>query len=211
MPQDNFVIGVDLGMTYDHSTMAVVRRRQRLRTIPLGDQVREDVHDVVGLHRWALGTPYRQVIGDIGLYMEKNDLKDAVIVLDATGPGKEVALLFLQAHREGRLGHFWPRPYIVTGGREITSRVVPKRELISKLLTLLESDRLKIADELPLGPALEREFITIRVKPTPTGQDSYEAARERDHDDILFAVMLGCWFRHNLQPPRMLETAPIGA
>ena len=78
---------------------------------------------------------------------------------------------------------------------------------IGKLQTLLESERLKIADELPLGPQLRQEFLTLRVKPTPTGQDSYESAREKDHDDIVLSVALACWFSHPMPPPRFLEAA----
>jgi hypothetical protein len=207
----NYVIGIDLGQVYDHSALAVVERLQRLREIPLGDTVREDVHHVRYLHKWDLGTPYRQVVADTGRLMQQADLQDACIVLDATGVGKEVAVLFLQAQREGRLGKYWPRCYTITGGREITDQVVPKRELVGKLQTLLESGRLKISDELPLGPILQREFLQFRVKTTATGHESYESAREREHDDIVLAVAFGCWFRHNMKPPRLLEADLKGA
>lgn len=211
MPKGNFVIGLDLGMVYDHCALAVVERFQRLRDIPLGGQVREDVHHVIYLHRWDLGTAYRQVVSDVGKLMQKADLQHAAIVFDGTSVGRDVAILLHQAHRESRLGNYWPRGYVITGGREITDKIVPKRELIVKLLTLLESERLKIADNLPLRPQLEREFLAMRVKTTAAGHDSYEAARERDHDDILFAVMLGAWFQHNLTPPRLLEAVQEGA
>lgn len=212
MPLGNFVLGIDLGQIYDYSALAVVERLQRFRDIPLGDVVREDVHHVSYLHRWEKGTPYRQVVADTGRLMRDGDLKHACIVLDGTGVGREVAMLFLQAHREGQLGDYWPRAYTITGGREITDQVVPKRELVGKLQTLLESGRLKIADELALGPILQREFLQFRVKTSPTtGNESYESARERDHDDIVLAVALGSWFRHTLTPPRLLEAVAEGA
>jgi len=192
-------------MTYDHTAVALVERFQRLRAIPLGDQVREDVFHVIRLDRFELGTPYREQVERIGNWMQKADIKDACIILDSTGVGKEVSKVFLQAHREGRLGNYWPRPYVITGGRETTGEVVPKRELIGTLLTLLDSERLKIADELPLGPVLQREFLTMREKTTPSGGIAYESARERDHDDIVLAVALACWFRHTLTQPRMLQ------
>lgn len=211
MPRGNVVIGLDLGMVYDHCALAVVERFQRMRDVWLGGQVREDVHHVVYLYRWDLGTAYRQVVSEVGQFMQKADLQHAAIVFDGTSVGRDVALLLHQAHREGRLGNFWPRGYVITGGREITDKIVPKRELIVKALTLLESGRLKIADELTLRPQLEREFLAMRVKTTPAGHDSYEAARERDHDDILFAVMLASWFQHSLTQPRLLEAVQEGA
>ena len=197
-------------MTYDHTAVALVERFQRLRDSPLGGQVREDVFHVIRLDRFELGTPYREQVSRIGVWMQKADLKQACIILDATGVGKEVAKLFLQAHREGQLGDYWPRPYVITGGREITAEVVPKRELIGTLLTLLDSERLKIADELSLGPVLQREFLTMREKTTPSGQVAFESAREKDHDDIVLAVALACWFRHTMTPPRLLEAVAEG-
>ncbi len=202
----NWVIGIDPGLSYDYTAIALVERSQQWHARNLaGTLAREDVHHVQYLYRWDLGTPYRQIISEIGVWMQEEDLRDACIVIDATGVGYEVAQLFLQAHRERRLGHFGPRPYVITPGRETTNRLVPKRELIGKLTTLMESDRLKIADELELGEQLRHEFRSLRIKPTPTGQDSYESAREKDHDDIVLAVALGCWFRHTLTQPRLLE------
>jgi len=137
-------------------------------------------------------------------------LLEAVIVLDATGVGREVAGLFEQAFRMGQLGVHWPRGFVITGGREITHEVVPKRELVGKMQSLLQGGRLKIADALPEAEILKRELLSFRVKTTATGQDSYEAARERDHDDVVLAVALACWFRHSMTEPRWLEGERAG-
>lgn len=44
-----------------------------------------------------------------------------------------------------------------------------------------------------------------RAKTLPSGGDSYEAARERDHDDIVLAVALACWARHVFTEPRLID------
>jgi hypothetical protein len=136
--------------------------------------------------------------------MRQAKLLDAIVVIDATGVGKEVASLYQQAFRLGKLGDYWPRPYVITGGREVTDEVVPKRELVGKMQTLLQTGRLKIADSLPLADVLRRELLAFKVKMTPGGQETYESAREGDHDDLVIAVALACWFRHSFTEPRWL-------
>ena len=72
---------------------------------------------------------------------------------------------------------------------------VPKRDLVATLQVLLLRKRLKVASKLELGPVLNQEMLNFRVKIDPTtAHDSYSAWRERDHDDLVLAVALGCWW-----------------
>lgn len=208
----NFVIGVDLGQVNDHSALSIVERLVEQSASELSGLTVLDHHHVRYLKRWPLNTEYRQVVKDTGELMHRTlkgggNLLDSVIVIDATGVGKQVAELFLQAHRMGELGNYWPRPFVITGGREITHEVVPKRELIGKMQTLLDPQRmrLKIDEALPEAELLKRELQNFKVKTSPTGQDTFEAARDSIHDDLTLACALACWFRHNLTEPRWLE------
>lgn len=201
----NLTIGVDLGQVSDHSALAIVERLEEQSATELAGLTVLDHHHVRYLKRWELGTEYRQVIKDTGDLMRRGNLLDAVIVIDATGVGKKVADLFMQAFRMGELGTWWPRPFVITGGRDITDELVPKRELVGTMQTLLQSGRLKIADSLPLADQLKKELLNFKVKSSPTGQDTYEAARDSIHDDITLAVALACWFRHSFTEPRWLE------
>jgi hypothetical protein len=71
---------------------------------------------------------------------------------------------------------------------------VPKRDLISATLVLLQNGRLKIADALPLKDVLVKELLNFRVKINiSTSHDSYEAWREGDHDDLVLSVAMACW------------------
>jgi len=203
----NLTIGIDLGQIYDYSALAVVERLEADNPSQLARLTILDHHHVLYLKRWEKGTGYDQVVKETGEIMRRANLLQAPIILDATGVGKEVAQLYYQAHRLGRLGRYWPRPYVITGGREVTDEVVPKRELVGKMQTLLQSGRLKIADSLPLARDLRRELLAFKVKMTPGGQETFESAREGDHDDIVIAVALACWFRHQLTPARVLEAA----
>lgn len=207
MADGNFTIGVDLGQVYDHSALAVVERSQLVPDLERSFESDHwssllDVHDVIHLQRWDLGTPYRKVVADVGALIKRAGLQDALIVLDATGIGKAVVNLFVEAYFRNELGDHWPRGYVITGGREQTAELVPKRELVAKLQTLLQAGRLTIAPGLSLGDILKREMLQFRAKTLPTGGDTYEAARERDHDDVVLAVALACWARHSFTDPR---------
>jgi hypothetical protein len=62
----------------------------------------------------------------------------------------------------------------------------------------LQSGRLKITESLELAPTLKKELLNFRVKVDPkTAHDSYEHWREGDHDDLVLATALACWYRED--------------
>jgi hypothetical protein len=49
---------------------------------------------------------------------------------------------------------------------------------------------------LPEASTLRKELQNFRVKIDPrTAHDSYEHWREGDHDDLVLATAMACWFR----------------
>lgn len=59
---------------------------------------------------------------------------------------------------------------------------------------LLQTQRLKVAEALPLAPTLVQELLNFRVKIDPqTAHNSYSAWREGQHDDLVLATALACW------------------
>jgi hypothetical protein len=88
---------------------------------------------------------------------------------------------------------------VVTGGHKTNYEEgywhVPKRDLVGAATASLENGRLKIARGLKEGPTLLNEMRNYKLKVNiATGHESFEAWRERDHDDIVFSVCLICWF-----------------
>ena len=87
----------------------------------------------------------------------------------------------------------------IHGGDKVTGEGrdyrVPKRDLAGTLQSLLQSGRLKVAAQLELGEVFVKELLAFKVKVNiTTGHDSYEALREGDHDDLVLAVAMPCWF-----------------
>jgi hypothetical protein len=125
-----------------------------------------------------------------------------ILAVDATGVGHPVIDMLwktLGEELEGTDIYLDCCLITITGGDSVTCNPdgglrVPKRDLISATLVLLQNERLKIADALPLKDALVKELLNFRVKSNiSTAHDSYEAWREGDHDDLVLSVALSCW------------------
>jgi hypothetical protein len=87
----------------------------------------------------------------------------------------------------------------ITGGNEVHGSVlsdltVPKRELIASAQVALQQGRLRIAPGLPEAATLTKELADYQVKISQSGHDTYNA-REGQHDDLVLAVSMACWFR----------------
>ena len=87
---------------------------------------------------------------------------------------------------------------VITSGEQATRSEsgawhVPKKELVACLRALLHCRRLQVA-ALPERPLLLEELQLFRVKLTPAAHETFEAWREKDHDDLVLAVALAVWY-----------------
>jgi len=63
------------------------------------------------------------------------------------------------------------------------------------LQVLLQAGLLKVAEELPDATVLIQELLNFRVKIDPlTAHDSYGPWREGQHDDLVLATAVACWY-----------------
>lgn len=210
----NYTVGLDLGQSRDFSALVVVERLEvfsgRTAYHLLEGEVADpdERYDVRHIERFQLGTPYPAVVERTGELLEARPLRgEAVPVVDATGVGRAVVDLFTEAYRQGRLGTFSPVPVTITGGQDAHGLHVPKRDLVGRLQALLQTGRLKIAQGLLLADVLTKELLNFRAKITKSGADTYEAWRASDHDDLVLALALACWYRHTHAPPRYVTAA----
>jgi hypothetical protein len=185
-----YILGLDLGQAQDPSALAIAERFQPTRG--------EATYAFRHLHRWPLGTPYTAIVADVAALVTTPPLNFPVLTVDRTGVGRAVFELFEEARLAANL-----QAILITAGNAVTREPggcwhVAKVELVSVLQALLQSGRLKIAAELPLAESLKRELLTFKAKITVAGNETFEAWRERDHDDLVLAVALSCWFGERL-------------
>jgi hypothetical protein len=119
-------------------------------------------------------------------------LRDAALVIDATGVGRPVADLFIERGR-------WLVPVLITSGAQATRDEfgywhVPKVHLVSTVQILLQSKRLKIARALPEAQTLVEELLSFEAKITTAANATYGAWREGKHDDLVLGLALACWY-----------------
>jgi hypothetical protein len=181
-----YSVGLDLGQAADYTALCVVERVTRAGERPL--------YHVRRVQRLPLRTPYPEVVRQVVELMQKPELQGAALVVDAMGVGMPAVDML----REHQLD---PVACKVHGGSNETrdpdgSYHVPKRNLVSVTRMLLEAGEMKIAAGAEHAHLLTQELLSYRVKISEAGHDSYEAWREGDHDDLVFALGLALWWLH---------------
>jgi hypothetical protein len=210
------IVALDLGHLRDPTAITVIERGY----VPAGklynahywyrgreiygarEPVKLEYH-VRHLERPALGTSYVDVVERILMLLKSLGDEELVLAVDMTGVGRPVADMlkrrldeWLEQGRNTQLHAAW---ITITGGDSVTKAEggglrVPKRDLASAPLVLMQNKQLKIAEGLQLADTLKRELLNFKVKINiATGHDSYEAWREGDHDDLVLAVAMACW------------------
>jgi hypothetical protein len=196
---NKYILGVDLGQAQDYTALAILEH-----TPEQAEPKREAHYQAQYLERLAIGTPYPAQVARIKqLYDELRKTTQATpsLVADATGVGKPVVDML-------RAAELSPVAVTITGGdtvsRDGRDYRVPKRDLVSVVNVLLQSDRLKIARVLPEASTLTAELLAFKVSISLKGHDSYgnDAGqwRENPHDDLVLAVALACWYGENVKP-----------
>jgi hypothetical protein len=222
--QFTYFLGLDLGQSADYTALAVIEKS--VWASPVGwvspsdfdpDYLRQLIKNerqngrppnpplaVRHLERFELGTKYTRIAERLRELIRTPPLLDkpAVLLVDKTGVGAGVL---------DHLEYTGLRPTAITihGGSEVTYDLerrgyrTPKRDLVSAVQVALQNSRLKVAASLPEAETLRRELLNFRVKIDPrTAHDSYEHWREGDHDDLVLATAMACWFATWWSAPR---------
>jgi hypothetical protein len=183
------VLGLDLGQSQDFSALAVLEDVD-CWFAETGTWSR--FYAIRHLRRWPLRTKYPTVVADVAELLRGPQLVDPLLVIDSTGVGRAVCDLFDAED----LGAPIRRVSITAGHRahqdEDGTWMVPKRELVSTLQVLLQTQRLTIA-RLSDRETLVKELLAFKVKISIALNELYGAWREGTHDDLVLAVALACW------------------
>ena len=137
--------------------------------------------------------PYPDMIAAVTKLVSAPPLSLAPLVVDQTGVGRPVVDL-LRLSVPGRI-----IPVTITSGQTATvqpdgSRHVPKKELVTCLVGLLEDRRLKVAKSLLEARTLVNELLNFKVEITAAANETFGAWRDGQHDDLVLAVALACWW-----------------
>ena len=191
----DYFLGLDLGQTRDFTALAVLERSP---PTDAGTAVEPPEYALRHLHRYPLGTPYTEIVPAVVALVRDGPLAESPVVVDQTGVGRAVVDMLRQA-----IG--WVVPVSITGGQAVTvaedrSFHVPKKELVTCLQVVLQGRRLRIARGLHEADVLVRELQQFQVKITQAANETFGVWREGQHDDLVLAVALACWWAERNPP-----------
>ena len=216
-----FVVAVDLGQAADHTAVVALEAvgvgtgEQELdyRAPPVYDaQLRrigpwreKQVAHYHARHveRLPLALPYPQQVAHVAGLLGRAPLTGkAQLVLDSTGVGRAVTDMF-------RAAGLRPIAITITSGHTVHKERwdeihVPKKDLVGVVQVLLQQQRLRITASLPTASLLTQELQSFRQRVTVSANLTYGAAedwRSAQHDDLVLATALGCWWAEQ-RPPR---------
>lgn len=183
--QPRYFVGLDLGQQRDYTAISVLER------LPRSDESGGPELHIRHLERFR-DVLYPDVAERVAGLMAAPELAgDARLLVDATGVGPAVTDIFTKRRIAFTGVHVHGGDNVSHSGSVVR---VPKRDLVYALVAPFQSGRLKIAASLELAPTLKAELLNFRIKTNvATGHDSYEAWREGDHDDLVFAASLTAW------------------
>jgi hypothetical protein len=226
------VVSVDLGQLQDYTAVTIIERVDRLNPDFDGVEMQMSIErrkrgvrgfdyneprnlpslfNCTYLRRFELGTAYPEIVAQVKRLMDSPKLQDQPLslALDATGVGVPVRDMFKKELPEARI-----LPVLIHGGdNELFGKGfyrVPKRELISRAVKLLQRRELNVAPSLEYAQTLIEELRAFRLKINiNTGHDSYEAWRERDHDDLVLSLCIGLWAAETKGSGRVFRIAKV--
>lgn len=154
------------------------------------------------MQRWDVGTSYESILDWLVKAYSKppelGGLGGTTLAVDYTGVGVAV---FEWLQKELRLAKAKAvlRPIWIQSGRAVNENAaggwnVPKKELVSIIQVLMGTNRLTIEQNMKNCGNLTKELKNFKVKQNlETGNESFEAWRDHDHDDMVLALAISLW------------------
>jgi hypothetical protein len=187
--REGYYGGLDLGRPAEFTALAVLQRTD----LPDADRPGCVLghYAVRHLERFLPGTTYPEVGARVAERYTEPALSGSTLAIDQTAAGRPVMDLL----RRGRI-HANLRAVTVTAGLKAVPDVggwlVPKTELVAVLQVLLQTRRLKLAEELPEARTLLREMEAFRARLRAVDETAIDWS-ERPHDDLVLAVAIAAW------------------
>jgi hypothetical protein len=207
-----FFLGLDLGQAADYTALVIIERVGHEPPDPMGaledaakpfrDDHRElDTFEVRHVERLPLRTPYPDVVRVITDLLKTEELNSVVdengyplwptLAIDATGVGTAVVDMFRASLEYPTIVQLMP--IVITGGHSMSRTDgglgVPKHDLVGRAVAYLQKGQLKIGRAHEHSALIEAELRNFKMKQNiSTGYVTYEAWRERDHDDLVLAL-----------------------
>lgn len=195
-----YYLGLDVGQVNDPSAWALIERRRVRAGEAQRDRATREIpewweYDVRQVERLALATPYAGVVARVREVVRNPLVAGQVeVVMDATGVGRPVVEL---ARSEAAGLRCAVSAVSIVGSGRPRERggiwSVSKRDLVAAVAIELQAGRLRIARGVRFADELVAELLNFRVTIAAGGHETYAAATESVHDDLVMAIALAVW------------------
>lgn len=185
-----YLLGLDLGQAAESSALCMLEETEP--STPKSGETHLKNFGCRYLKRWSPGTPYPTIVTEVGSLIERARLGKGELILGSTLVGRPVVELF----RRAKLAVNIHAVVVAAGlGERSAARFyhVSKVNLISGIQVQLQQRRLKIAKAIPESLTLLKELENYRLKAPPLSDAGYDL-REGQHDDLVLALALACWW-----------------
>lgn len=188
---NEWLLGVDLGQAEDFTGIVAIEKVEGSQDASrFGDDAPPLYH--VRLIERFRRKPYHAIVNHVKDMLEQPPLHgNTKLIADATGVGRPVI------DEMRRIG-LAPVAILITAGEIVRTEGgflhVPKRDLVTSLQLVLQSERLKVAEVLPLAQELIQELLTFQVRITPQGHETFGVWRSGAHDDLVLAVGMAIYY-----------------
>lgn len=195
----HYLVGVDVGLMAQPTAIAILEQ----------ESLHEGGHDISctamrlrHLERLEADAGFPELATRVHEHLvaladkEQGDATD--VLIDITGTGTAVVDLLKQRDID-------PIPVIIThgvGDGKIDSGTwrLAKSQMVTNLQVLFQTDKLKVAKELPLVSTFVEELQNFKPKQQTLRPEDGEAWREGQFDDLVFAAGIVAWWAANNMP-----------
>ena len=178
-----FIAGLSRGLANDYTTLAVVAT--------FGEYEINKRYNLRLLERFK-GISSEKLVEQVMAFINKKPLKENTsIAVDVAGFGKTLVDTFAKTKLQYVMVSVTEADAVIS--EEVNHRV-SKKELISNLQFLFISERLRVKQDLPLSNIFIKELLGYRLKNTSQDHENQRVSKERNHDDLVFALALACWY-----------------
>ncbi len=206
-------VGLDLAPAGELTGLAVIQR-PLVHTSHAPAQKRP-THALIHLQRFSLGTPYSDIIDELGKLLRTPPLPGAVCGIDQTGVGRSVFRFFTDSLARRVTCRFVPvmiGPGLKAERVPGTGILIPRQELVGALQVLLQTRRIVFPTALPHVAMLRKELESFKAKPVTVAAaaktDPLTAWREGQHDDLVLSVALAAFMSETSLPALHEPAAP---
>lgn len=200
------ILGLDVGQKVDRSVLVLLEKYQEYGMDPFmgRNKIGKPYYVLRYLDRFPLDVPtpqqvdrvkrtYDQVVKKYNkdLPANKNPIKPT-LVIDLGNVGRAHFDEYLQTGLD-----VYGINYLGDGAKTSQDGKVygvSKKDLTSALATLLENERLQIADNIQDRKIIIQELSKFTWKISAAGNITAENLKDSDHDDIVCSLMGACWY-----------------